>query len=95
MLIKAYLATFGLSGTYTTTKQTYLDLRERDGGLGGGPHVDGVAGPVEVLLLAEVTLHEHEVAGVGVGRLPEAASVGPAVHVQQLQDVVLTVADRA
>ena len=52
---------------------SYLDLRQRDGCLGGGLDVDGVAGPADAGVVGAAVggggaLHEHQVTGV-VGRV--------------------------
>ncbi len=74
---------------------TYLYLRERDGGLRRGLDVDGVPVPADRGVAAEVALRQDEVAGISAvaAVLAEEKSVCVAVHVQQLEDVVVAVAD--
>ena len=56
-------------GYFYSRSWPYLDLRQRDGGLGGGLDVDGVARPSDAGVVGAAVgagraLHEHEVTGV-------------------------------
>lgn len=72
----------------------YLNLRKGDRGFCRRFDVDSLPGPVESLLVAEVALHEDEVAGIDVILAAGVVDlVGAAVHVQKLENVVLSIVD--